>query len=130
MTKKAENLNNAEPPSLNIADVRRSYYIVSEQDIVNILFRTSESWIGCGIITPSNIAHLLNTSRYQVNKHIKSLKSKGLLDYKTIYVSSDDEWFPPINGYCLSKLGKEIYKKELKELEEIECKLIQKCFGS
>ncbi|MFA5301026.1 MAG: hypothetical protein WC389_22765 [Lutibacter sp.] len=123
-------MNNAKNPQLTIPRVRRSYCIVSEQDVVNILFRTSESWTGCGIITPSNIAHLLETSRYQVNKQIKSLKSKGLLDYKSVDVSSDEEWYPPVNGYCLSKLGKETFKKELKELEEKECELIQKCFGS
>jgi len=102
--------------------------VISEQDIVDILFRTSESWSGCGVITPSNITYLLETSRYQVNKHIKALKLKGLLDYKSVNVSSDEELYPPVNGYCLSKLGKETFKKELKELEEKECELIQECF--
>ena len=123
-------MNNVENPQLTIPRVRRSYCIVSEIDIVNIIIRTSESWQGCGIITPSNIAHLLKTSRYQVNKHIKSLKQKNLLDYKSVDVSTDEELYPPVNGYCLSKIGREFYKKELKELSDRECELIRECFGS
>ena len=130
MTKKSENFNNAKTPSLNIADVRRSYCIVSEMDVVNVILRTSERWQGCGIITPSNIAYLLKTSRYQVNKHIKSLKRKNLLDYKSVDVSTDEELYPPVNGYCLSQIGKEFYRKELKELSDKECELIRECFGS
>lgn len=108
---------------------RHKYCLVSEQDVVNIILRTAESWDGCGIISPSNITYLLKTSRYQINKHIKSLKSKGLLDYKSVDISTDEERYPPLNGYCLSKLGNETFKKELKELEELECELIQKCFS-
>lgn len=123
-------MNDAEKNQLTIPRVKRSYCIVSESDVVDIILRTSESWQGCGIITPSNIAHLLETSRYQVNKHIKSLKLKNLLDYKSVDVSTDEELYPPVNGYCLSKVGKEFYKKELKELSDRECELIRKCFGS
>ena len=123
-------MNDAEKNQLTIPRVKRSYCIVSESDVVDIILRTSESWQGCGIITPSNIAHLLETSRYQVNKHIKTLKLKNLLDYKSVDVSTDEELYPPVNGYCLSKVGKEFYKKELKELSDRECELIRKCFGS
>ena len=123
-------MNNAEKPQLTIPRVRRSYCLVSEMDVVNIILRTSESWQGCGIITPSNIAHLLNTSRYQVDKHIKSLKQKQFIDYKSVDVSTDEELYPPVNGYCLSKIGREFYKKELKELSDRECELIRECFGS
>ena len=52
----------------------KQYKIISENDVVNILLRTSENWQGCGIISPSNITYLLETSKYQVNKYIKSLK--------------------------------------------------------
>jgi predicted ArsR family transcriptional regulator len=108
----------------------KEYCKITESDVINILLRTSEHWAGCGIITPSNIAHLLKTSRYQINKHIKSLKSKDLLDYKRVDVSTNEDWYLPVNGYCLSKIGKETFKKELLELEKKECDLIQKMFGS
>lgn len=110
-------------------DVRRSYSTVSEMDVVNIILRTAEDWQGCGIITPSNIASLLDTSRYQVDKHIKSLKQKGLLQYKSIMLSSEDDYYPPYNGYCLTGTGRDFYKKELKEISDKQCELIQKCFG-
>lgn len=124
-----ENLNEAEKPQLNIGAVRRSYSTVSEMDVVNIILRTAEDWQGCGIISPSNIASLLNTSRYQVDKHIKTLKQKRLLQYKSIMLSSEDDYYPPYNGYCLTETGREFYKKELKEISDKQCELIQKCFG-
>jgi Mn-dependent DtxR family transcriptional regulator len=123
-------MNNAEKPQLTIPRVRRSYSTVSEMDVVNMLLRTSEDWPGCGIIAPSNVASLLETSRYQVDKHIKALKLKGLVQYKSIMISEEDDYYPPYNGYCLTELGRKTFKKELKEISDRQCELIQKCFGS
>lgn len=106
----------------------KKYKIVSEMDVINIILRTSENWQGCGIIAPSNIASLLKTSRYQVNKYIKSLKNKNLLDYKSILLSSEYDYYPPYNGYCLSKKGRAKFSKELKELSDKESELIKKHF--
>jgi len=122
--------NEAESPAFLVGAVRRSYSTVSEMDVVNILLRTSEDWQGCGIIAPSNIASLLETSRYQVDKHIKSLKTKGLVQYKSIMLSAEDDYYPPYNGYCLTELGRKTFEKELKEISDRQCELIRQCFGS
>lgn len=85
---------------------RIKYKKIGEKEIIDVLLRTSEDWDGCANISPSNIASLLKTSRYQVNKHIKSLKEKGLIKYKMTDISDEYEYHPPYFGYCLSELGK------------------------
>lgn len=122
-------MNNVENPQLTIPRVRRSYLKINELDVVNIIIRTAHDWQGCGVISPSNIAHLLKTSRYQVDKYIKTLKDKGLLEYKSVMIGSEEDYYPPYNGYKLSKQGEITYSKELKELEEHNTKLIKECFG-
>lgn len=122
-------INNAENPQLTIPRVRRSYLKINELDVVNMIMRTAHDWQGCGVISPSNIAHLLKTSRYQVDKYIKALKDKGLLEYKSVMIGSEEDYYPPYNGYKLSKQGEITYSKELKELEEHNTKLIKECFG-
>lgn len=113
-------MNNEQKPQLIIPHVRRSYLKVSENDIVDVILKTAHDWHSCGVISPSNIAHLLKTSRYQVDKHIKALKSKGLLEYKSVMIESEEDYYPPYNGYKLSKQGEITYSKELKELERKE----------
>lgn len=108
----------------------RKYSVVDEADVVDIILRTAEDWQGCGIISPSNIASLLKTSRYQVDKHVKSLKQKGLIEYKSILLTAEDDFYPPYNGYCLTPKGKNEFEKELKEISDRHCELIQKCFGT
>ena len=110
-------------------DNKTKYTKVTEMDVINMLIRTSESWHGCGCITPSNITSLLKTSRYQVNKHIKSLKLKGLIEYKSILFQDEYDYYPPYNGYCLSEFGRMTFEKELKEKTIEACKLIDECFG-
>lgn len=122
-------MNTAEKPQLTIPRVRRSYLKINELDVVNIIMKTAHDWQGCGVISPSNIAHLLKTSRYQVDKYIKALKDKGLLEYKSVMIGSEEDYYPPYNGYKLSKQGEITYSKELKELEEHNTKLIKECFG-
>lgn len=110
-------------------DITPRYSKISELDVVNVIMGTAHDWQGCGVISPSNIAHLLNTSRYQVDKHIKALKKKGLLEYKSVMIGSEEDYYPPYNGYRLSKHGEIMYSKKLKELEREERDLIEKCFG-
>ena len=105
------------------------YTKITEKDVVEVIMKTAHDWQGCGIISPSNIAHLLNTSRYQVNKYIRGLKNKGLIEYKSISIGDDEELFPPYNGYKLSEQGEKEYSEELKKLREEELKIIEKCFG-
>ena len=107
----------------------KEYLKITEQDIINMIMRTAHDWQSCGVISPSNIAHLLKTSRYQVDKYIKALKDKGLLEYKSVILWSEEEYYPPYNGYRLSKHGEIVYSKELKDIEEKECKLIREYLG-
>jgi Mn-dependent DtxR family transcriptional regulator len=116
--------------ALRIGGVRRSYSVVSEMDVINIILRTAEDWQGVGIISPSNIASLLKTSRYQVDKHIKSLKKKELIEYKSIMIGSEEDFYPPYNGYGLTKEGKVKFAKELKEIADRDIELIKECFGA
>jgi DNA-binding MarR family transcriptional regulator len=93
------------------------------------ILKFSIDWQGNDITSPSYLALILKTSRYQVNKHIKSLKSKGLIEYDSVLMGPEDEFFPPYNGYRLTDSGKEKYKAELKELQDWDRKLIKECFG-
>lgn len=123
-------LINTGPPPANLGGVRRSYLVVSEMDVINIILRTAEDWQGVGIISPSNVASLLKTSRYQVDKHIKSLKKQGLIKYSSTMIGSEEDYYPPYNGYGLTKEGKVKFAKELKEIADRNIELIKKCFGS
>lgn len=110
-------------------ETKKEYSRITENDVVNVIIKTAHNWDGVGIISPSNIAHLLNTSRYQVDKYIKSLKNEGLLKYTSVNIGCEEELFPPYNGYKLSEKGTSVYAKELKESEEKEIRLIEECFG-
>jgi hypothetical protein len=112
-----------------IHNVRHSYSVVSEDDVINVILRTAEDWQGVGIISPSNIATLLKTSRYQVDKHIKSLKGKGLIKYKSTLIGSDEDFYPPYNGYGLTYEGRVKFASELKEISDRQTALIKECFG-
>jgi len=108
----------------------------TDKDIHTWHFKTTdniidkaEDWQGVGIISPSNIASLLETSRYQVDKHIKSLKKQGLIKYKSIMIGSEEDFYPPYNGYGLTKEGRVKFSKELKEISDRDIKLIKECFG-
>lgn len=81
-----------------------SYTVITEHDIINLFVKKIDSWQTFGLISPSNIASLLKTSRYQVNKHIISLKQKNLIEYG--WVMLNDE-LPPYNGYRLTEKGYE-----------------------
>lgn len=105
------------------------YTVITEKDVLDLILYINQDWHGIGIISPSNIASLLKTSRYQVNKHIKSLKNKKVIEYKSILCSPEDEYYPPYNGYGLSTIGREKYKKELKEISDEQDRLIKKHFS-
>ena len=107
----------------------RKYSIVSEMDVVNIILETEENWQGVGIISPSNITSLLKTSRYQVDKYIKSLKKQGLIEYRSVMMGDDEDYYPPYNGYGLTKQGKLKFNEELKEIRDRNNELIKDCFG-
>ena len=118
-----------ETEQCTIPRVRRSYSVVSEMDVVNIILKTAEDWQGVGIISPSNIVSLLNTSRYQVDRHIKSLKKQVLIEYNSIMIGSEEYFYPPYNGYGLTKQGRVKFAKELKDIADRNTELIKECFG-
>jgi biotin operon repressor len=76
--------------------LNKKYKKISEKNVVDIILRTAQNWQSCGIISPSNISCLLETSRYQVNKHIKSLKNKGLIVYKSLLFGNEEDYYPVI----------------------------------
>lgn len=104
------------------------YSKITEHDVINQIIKCAYDWNGPGIISPSNIARNLNTSRYQVNKNIKILIEKNHIEYKSVSVGDSDNSLP-YNGYCLSEHGKKLSSKELSDFSKKERKLIKKCFG-
>ena len=85
---------------------------------------------GPGIISPSNMVSLLGTTRYQVDKYIKELKSLGMLEYKSVKFGPEDDYSPPYNGYCLSDKGRLDWSVYISMREQEELELIEKCFGN
>lgn len=105
------------------------YKKITELDVINILIKVYTGF-DIGIISPKNIAQMLKTSRYQVDKLIKSLKNQGLIEYKSIAGISEEILVPPYNGYCLSKAGELKFQKKIKLAEDQQHKAIMKHFGS
>lgn len=64
-----------------------------------------------------------------MDKHIKSLKGKGLIKYKSILIGSDEDFYPPYNGYGLTDKGRVKFASELKEISDRQTALIKECFG-
>ena len=104
---------------------------ITKEDIIRLIINTTIIGIdnGPGIISPSNIASLLGTTRYQVNKYIKELKEMGMLEYKSINFGAEDDYSPPYNGYCLSDKARLEWSVYISMREQEELELIKKCFG-
>jgi predicted ArsR family transcriptional regulator len=73
-----------------------------------------------GAISLVNLAALLQTSRYQVKKHMDHLKELGYVELKVLTFPAEDEIFPPYWGYRLTAKGKttEAYITEKKKREK------------
>lgn len=104
------------------------YETVSQEDVYKKLVSVALSLfnpIG-GAINIVNIAYLLNTSKYQVKKHVGALKKQGIVELKCINNWDEEENHPPYWGYVLTAKGRETdyFKAEDKK----EAELIQKCF--
>lgn len=106
-----------------------AYVKIDEIDVIKLIIHTTNCMAGGEVISPSNIASLLRTSRYQVDKHIKVLKNKGFISYQSVLCTTDEDYCPPYNGYKLSESGKIEYGKEIKEHSDWECQIIKECFG-
>ena len=110
---------------------KTKYEKITTNDIIKLIINTTIVGIdnGPGIISPSNIASLLKTSRYQVDKHIKTLKLWGFLDYKSVNYGPEDDYSPPYKGYTLSPKGRGEWSIYIKQRKEEELELIKECFG-
>lgn len=89
---------------------RPLYTIVSEDDVYRkmVSIALSPNPIG-GLINISNLASLLHTSRYQVRKHMRALRSNGMVELHctTLPTYGDDDPGPPYWGYRLTDAGRE-----------------------
>ena len=78
------------------------------------------------VISVRAIASALGTSKYQVEKHLRSLKEKGLAEvyYVTLY---GEELMPPYRGHTITIEATET-KEYMYERARAE-KLLEKHFG-
>lgn len=84
---------------------RQKYEKVTEGQVFDSILNTCRHWESDGIAIPIVLASQLNTSRYQINKHIKSLKAKGLVYYAMVIYDQEYDPIPPSHGYKVSKKG-------------------------
>jgi DNA-binding transcriptional ArsR family regulator len=106
------------------------YTIVSEDDVYHQLVHLAVDIfnpIG-GLINITNLARLLNTSKYQVRKHMHSLRDKGWVELKCVKIPDDEELYPPYWGYVLTLRGRDT--KYYAAAYEKENRIINECFGS
>jgi len=82
------------------------YNKITEQDVLKKICKVVYWNFTHDICRPCDITWSLKTSRYQVNKHIKSLKEKGLIEYKSAPCYDEYDTYPPINGWTLTEKGK------------------------
>jgi predicted ArsR family transcriptional regulator len=109
---------------------RKLYTLVSEDDVYRKLVHLKLSlyqMVG-GAINIKNLAYLLHTSEYQVRKHMRSLRDKGIVELKCFNIPDDEEIYPPYWGYVLTEKGctTEYYLKA----DEEHNRIIVECFGT
>lgn len=96
------------------------YKKISKEDVYRTLVSTSLEIHNpmMGAINLVNIANLLDTSRYQVKKHIDALKEEGMVELKYFLLYSEYDNLPPYWGYLLTEKGKstKYYKEEEQRL--------------
>lgn len=105
------------------------YTKVTRDDVYGILVSTALSLfnpIG-GAINITNIAHLLETSKYQVKKYMDELKEQGMVELKCFNNWDEEENHPPYWGYVLTDKGRET--KYFKDREEKDIRHMQECFA-
>lgn len=80
--------------------MKKQYKKITEQDVLHVLINANLTINDIdGTINLINIAYLLETSRYQVKKHIDSLVEKGYAERKMICFEEG----PPYHGYRLTE---------------------------
>lgn len=127
--------------------MREKYKKISSNDVIRVLISISlDIMAPVDNITLVNIASLLNTSRYQVKKHIDKLVKFGIAEYSVQTIYDTDEVIPPICGYRLADMIREksgdnippkydrtfiLQKRAMYQREKAKTeKLLIKCFGS
>lgn len=85
------------------------YQKITEQDVYRLLMSTSLDFCNPidGAVSLVDMARCLNTSRYQVKKHIKSLKDKDLVELGHYVIHDEEEIRPPYWGYRLTDKSKQ-----------------------
>lgn len=96
------------------------YLKVVEDDVFKCICRCYLALWSPGIVSCPNIASLLKTSKYQVKKHINTLKEKELVKSDSCMIQDEYESWPPYNGFTLTDKGKksEVFLKLKQEDDE------------
>ena len=105
------------------------YRKVSESEVLIVLCSVAVCVMNpIGIASARIIADNLKTSKYQVRKHLNSLKEKGLAEpmFSRI-VDWEEETSMPYRGWGITVKAKET--KEYSNEKEKEKKLLKECFG-
>lgn len=97
------------------------YRQISESDVLTEMCQETAAQVPYGYtdaLSSVDIAYVLNTSRYQVRKHIKSLIEQGLVKSKceSCYAEYKDH-FVIVKGYALTELGKQTDEYKRSEIE-------------
>ena len=103
------------------------YRKVSESEVLSILCRVALDVMNIiDVISARAIASALGTSKYQVEKHLRSLKEKGLAEVCYVPLYSEDELIPPYKGHAITP--KAVNTKEYAGERERAEKLFEKHF--
>lgn len=108
--------------------LKKQYSKVTKEDVFNKLICAASDFLNPirGTISLVELSHFLKTSRYQVKKHVNTLRSEGLIELKCIPNWDEEENYPPYWGYALTDKGRETeaFKNSLFE----RCKILEECF--
>lgn len=104
------------------------YKKISQDHVFNILAGVAADALNpIQAMNIKDIMYSLNTSRYQVKKHMDNLKKNGLVELKCFNISPDDEIYPPYWGYQLTEKAKQTKAFEIIEKKSDE--IFKDCFG-
>lgn len=82
------------------------YSKVEQDDVFKCICSCDLALWSIGIVSVPNIASLLETSKYQVRKHVSNLKLIGLIKNDSCMIQDEYENYPPYNGFALTNKGR------------------------
>lgn len=98
------------------------YAVITEDDVLELLVNAHLSYDNqtSSLVNLVNMAKLLKTSRYQVKKHIESLRKQNIVELGYHYVRCEEELYPPYWGYRVTSAFRdtEYFNKEEKDYNE------------